>query len=81
MAKVKVRAIEYNDKMDFVFNDWISACNFMMDAANNHVPHEQYARDELYPVKFEVELVPDADEVIDFEDLEEIPVEDVKEDE
>lgn len=88
--KVKVRALEYNDKMDFVFPSWVDACQFMMDAANNHVPHEQYARDELYPIRFEVELAPDQNEAIcddDFNELEELvngepdelEVEDVKE--
>ena len=88
--KVKVRAIEHGDKIEFVVKDFEDAGIMMELMSNTHVPHKQY-NDELYPIRFEVETVPDPEEEMteeEFNDLEEllkeseveeIPVEEVAE--
>lgn len=85
--KVKVRAIEYGNKIEFVVKDFEDAGILMELMSNTHVPHKQY-NDELYPIRFEIDTIPDPEEELtedEFNELEELveelPVEDVKEDE
>lgn len=90
MSKVKVRAVEYGDKMDFVLPDYENAGILMELLSTTHVPHEQY-KGELYPIRFEVETIPDPEDEMteeefnDLQDLlddpviEDLPIEDVEE--
>lgn len=88
--KVKVRAIEHGDKIEFVVKDFEDAGILMELMSNTHVPHKQY-NDELYPIRFEIDTIPDPEEELTEEEfneleellkeptVEEIPIEDVEE--
>ena len=83
--KVKVRAIEHGNKIEFVVKDFEDAGILMELMSNTHAPHKQY-NDELYPIRFEIDTIPDPEDELTEEEfneleelVEELPVEDVKE--
>ena len=82
--KIKVTAKTFGNDIVELFDDWNEAKNWMKLTDQYNVPHEY--KDELYPVKFEVETIWNIEmRAEDFDELkelvEELPVEDVKEDE
>ena len=80
--KIKVTAKTFGNDIVELFDDWNEAKNWMELTDQHNVPHEY--KDELYPVKFEVETIWNFEmRAEDFDELkelvEELPVEDVKE--
>ena len=80
--KVKVRAIEHGNKIEFVVKDFEDAGILMELMSNTHVPHKQY-NDELYPIRFEIDTIPDPEDELteeEFNELEELVADPVIED-
>ena len=82
--KVKVTASTFGNNIVEVFDTWSEAKRWMELTDMGNVPHQYNG--EVYTIKFEVETLPDVemteDEFNKLEELvEELPVEDVKEDE
>lgn len=83
-VKVKVTASTFGNNIVEVFDTWNEAKRWMELTDRSNVPHQYNG--EVYTIRFEVETLPDVemteDEFNELEELvEELPVEDVKEDE
>lgn len=85
--KVKVTAISFGNNLTQLFDGWREAAKWMEQTDKSNVPYK--FQEEFYPLKFEVESVPDlemdAEEFAELEELvadpviEDIPLEDVDE--